>query len=458
MNARKILYRYLLVSVIIIFGFIKLTYEICPGIEKIQILKKCVLGIDECYSLDFSYNTSCTDDPVNNWPNYLRCVSGGNRVSSIISNDVNNLPRGDISLYFEIVNLINQSQFEKLLLHMNEFDPAVQLWIIMHLFEEGEDNCGFQVLEELLSEEFECSNIKKKTIYEYAITAYSSIGFHDKVIELYRELIRLYPGNPVYYYEIGIKYLYEMEEFQAAEYYLLKSIQLEENDDWVILYGIALGAAYQTDHDEYRSKIQQYNDNYQNRIWSIYMGEYIGDFSKEERVNYLVNLLEPWIDQDLSYDKRILYSFACREFPSIGEIEVAKRACLNLTIVDPLNSDAWGIFGNVYLSYILDLNEAQSHYQKALSINPDNCDWRTNLAITFERLGKYDKAIIEYNNLLATDCSTSKLRNSLGKLYLELGMLCNAKEQFLLILNSDDESQISEAQKYLEIVSETICK
>ena len=171
-----------------------------------------------------------------------------------------------------------------------------------------------------------------------------------------------------------------------------------------------------------------------------------------------MDFFKPWIEQDPSYQKRILYSFVCREFPLIGEIDLAKRSCLNLTTVDPLNSDAWGILGNLYLFYIFNFDEAQSLFQKAFTINPDNCDLRTNLAISFERLGKYNEAIAEYKNLLATNCSSTKLRNSLGKLYFELGLLCEAKDQFSLILNSKAESQISEAQKYLDIINEEVCK
>jgi tetratricopeptide (TPR) repeat protein len=82
-------------------------------------------------------------------------------------------------------------------------------------------------------------------------------------------------------------------------------------------------------------------------------------------------------------------------------------------------------------------NEAVQHYTYALKIVPDLEGAIANLAIAYQKMGMYDKAIISFNHLLKLDIKHPNIiYYNLGDIYEKTGQPNKAKESYLLAANS----------------------
>jgi tetratricopeptide (TPR) repeat protein len=81
-------------------------------------------------------------------------------------------------------------------------------------------------------------------------------------------------------------------------------------------------------------------------------------------------------------------------------------------------------------------NEAVKQYTKALTIVPDLEDAIANLAVTYQKMGYYDKAIISFNYLIKLDIKHPNIiYYNLGNIYEKTDQPINACECYLLSAN-----------------------
>jgi tetratricopeptide (TPR) repeat protein len=109
--------------------------------------------------------------------------------------------------------------------------------------------------------------------------------------------------------------------------------------------------------------------------------------------------------------------------------------------------------GDIYLRSD-KFNEAVQHYVYALKIVPDLEGAIANLAITYQKMGSYDKAILSFNHLLKLDIKhPNVIYYNLGNIYEKTGQPDKARENYLLAANSSafpEKSFQKAGQIYME--------
>jgi tetratricopeptide (TPR) repeat protein len=99
-------------------------------------------------------------------------------------------------------------------------------------------------------------------------------------------------------------------------------------------------------------------------------------------------------------------------------------------------------------------NEAIQQYTKALKIVPDFEGAIANLAIAYQKMGSYDKAILTFNHLLTLDIKHPNIiYYNLGDIYEKTGQPNKARESYLSAANSSgfpEKSFAKAGQIYME--------
>jgi tetratricopeptide (TPR) repeat protein len=71
-------------------------------------------------------------------------------------------------------------------------------------------------------------------------------------------------------------------------------------------------------------------------------------------------------------------------------------------------------------------------YKRLLTSNPDNNQFRFNLAAAYERMGNFDDAEIEFLKILETDSENALTLNYLGYMYADMGIKLEKSEELIV--------------------------
>jgi tetratricopeptide (TPR) repeat protein len=88
------------------------------------------------------------------------------------------------------------------------------------------------------------------------------------------------------------------------------------------------------------------------------------------------------------------------------------------------------------------LDEAMTHYQKAVDINPKSAEAHNNLGLAFYQKGKTNQAIAEYQMALQVNPHLALAHYNLGNIYLQFGKLDDAILQYQQALQSEPDHAV----------------
>jgi cytochrome c-type biogenesis protein CcmH/NrfG len=137
--------------------------------------------------------------------------------------------------------------------------------------------------------------------------------------------------------------------------------------------------------------------------------------------------------------------------PSRDSIEVASQIQTLKEIVkkDPKNLPAWVELGNLYFDSDRP-REAIEAYRQYLAIKPDNPDVRTDMGITYRKLGQFDKALEEFRKAAQIDPKHVVSRYYIGLVLLhdkqDIRGAVKAWEEYLSVDPNSERAQRIRAQ------------
>jgi len=187
---------------------------------------------------------------------------------------------------------------------------------------------------------------------------------YSKAIDFYIKCTQINPKVDAVYYQIGFLYNI-LEKYQDAIYYLEKAIDLNQKNKWYLrlladTYNV-LGL-HKEEIKIFNTLIELYPKNPNNYLDLIDVYSLMGDYKKA------ISLLNSYEDifgitEKSSLAKQQLYL-------KKGDVSKAAEAINNLIKKAPLNTNYYGLLGEMYLANDLT-DKAESIYLKIIAIDND---------------------------------------------------------------------------------------
>ena len=125
-------------------------------------------------------------------------------------------------------------------------------------------------------------------------------------------------------------------------------------------------------------------------------------------------------DQDL--DRR--FQAAVADYDA-GRLAPAAAALEKLVLESPETFEPHELLGLIYSEQSQDA-KAALHFEKAVRINPNSAEARTNYATNLARTGKLDLAEVQFKKAVALQPADYEANHDLGELYVQAGKIADA--------------------------------
>ncbi len=119
--------------------------------------------------------------------------------------------------------------------------------------------------------------------------------------------------------------------------------------------------------------------------------------------------------------------------------ELAKDLYEKIIKINPDNKNVQFNLGITY-EELNQVNKAIECYQKVIHLDPLFISSYNNLALIFHKLGEIKKALYFFKKIIKINPKYIKAYNNLGLIYADLGQYENAIENYLIVLNQDQDN------------------
>jgi tetratricopeptide (TPR) repeat protein len=226
-----------------------------------------------------------------------------------------------------------------------------------------------------LSDQIRDNPRNHKLFYERAELQYASNNIPEAVNDL-EIALRLDSANSVYMNELGVYYLKAGSSGKAKE--ILEKCEQIYPDNRDALFQLAQLYYY----------VQQYNDAL------LYIGK-IESLNKQADDTYFL--------------KALIYK-------ENGNYEASLKSLRKTLEFNPNHWEAYNIIGLLY--YEKQDALAVEYYNTAVNLFPNNIEICLNAAITYQKFGKVNESIYEYQHVLELDSLNFRAYYNLGYIYL----------------------------------------
>lgn len=125
----------------------------------------------------------------------------------------------------------------------------------------------------------------------------------------------------------------------------------------------------------------------------------------------------------------------------LGNFEMAESYFKEILEVEPDNALSLNYLGYMYAEKGINLEEARTMIEKALTIDPDNGAFLDSYAWVLYKLGKYEEAIVPMNSAIEIDQSDAILFDHQGDIYAALNQIDKAVESWENALKLDPDNE-----------------
>ncbi len=202
---------------------------------------------------------------------------------------------------------------------------------------------------------------------------------------LYKECIRLDPGNDAAYYDAAT-ILFRQKQYQEALAYVAQAVKLQPENSWYLdLYGTLLGGIgnYKEAVKVYQQMVQLDPDNTDAWFnWAFFLDQ---NRQTEEAIN-VFNKIEArfGVNEDISIEKERLWL-------KLGKVDKAADELNNLIAAFPDEPRYYSMLVDLYMSNKME-EKAFEVLQKMISIDPDNPRANLVMAEYYRKKGEQQKS------------------------------------------------------------------
>ena len=281
-------------------------------------------------------------------------------------------------------------------------------------------------------------------IYYSMALAYKRLNDYDNVILNYKKAIELNPNNYSALYNLSLAYK-DINDIESAIFYAKKCIEIKNNDDDIF----ALLSGYYEDKKDYESSIDALRRaifiNNKKYLYFYNLGVLLSkkECPNESEAAYLRSIelnnnhIESYINLALLYkdrdnNKSLEYLLKAYEINQTDEnllLSLAqtyrllyknKESIEFLTKIIKNNQNCAEAYSQMAINYmdLCEYNKALENYNKAISINNTNLNYKHGKAVALKYLGNIEQAKKILDEIVKNPCSSIQSHITLGMLYL----------------------------------------
>ncbi|MEA3471624.1 MAG: tetratricopeptide repeat protein, partial [Thermodesulfobacteriota bacterium] len=248
---------------------------------------------------------------------------------------------------------------------------------------------------------------------------------NDKVIETYREFIRLNPENITMRLRLG-QIFFRMKEYREAE---RVSREILGIDDSQMDARFSLGLALLFTGENLDGAIEEFlvvlKNNPQNLKARFFLA------SAYEKMKYYPEALEEFAsipeDSDLYVNSRIHMGFLLKED---GRIEEAIEMLINAIDKKGTEDELFGFLAALYEENN-QLDRAEDILKKGLSVTPDSIDLHYKLGVIYSKMKREEESLREMEEVLKIEPENAEALNFIGYSYADKGIKLDEAERMI---------------------------
>ncbi|MBX7109495.1 MAG: tetratricopeptide repeat protein [Chitinophagales bacterium] len=253
------------------------------------------------------------------------------------------------------------------------------------------------------------------------------LGDEQAAMGLYKECIRLDPGNDAAFYDAAT-ILFRQKQYQEALAYVAQAVKLQPENSWYLdLYGTLLGGIgnYKEAVKVYQQMVQLDQDNTDAWFnWAFFLDQ---NRQTEEAIN-VFNKIEArfGVNEDISLEKEKMWL-------KLGKVDKAADELNNLIAAFPDEPRYYAMLVDLYMANKME-DKAFVVLQQMISIDPDNPRANLVMADYYRKKGEQQKSFDALERAFANPELQADVKISMLATFLPLMQTDTAAKSEALVL------------------------